>query len=301
MRRREFIAGLGGTVAWPLAATAQQPRLPVMGYLNSGSPAESAYLVAAFNQGLNEAGFTDGRNVVIEYSWARGQNDRLPDLAADLVRRQVAVIAASGGTTPALAAKAATGTTPIVFVVGGDPVDDGLVASMNRPNANLTGVTVFSGVLGSKRLELLHELVPKNAAIGLLANPTTFDSELRIVQAAASVIGREVRILNIRTDSDIDFAFATLVEQHIGGLLVQGEAFFTTRRDRLVLLTTRHVFAWREFATVGGLMSYGTNLSTSYRMAGTSANGPISSRRWCLQPDGLRWFSIPRTCSRSCT
>jgi putative ABC transport system substrate-binding protein len=271
-RRREFITLLGGAAAaWPRAARAQQSAMPVVGFLNSGSPAEWAQLVAAFNQGLSEAGYVEGRNVAIDYRWARGQNDRLPELAADLVRRQVAVIASMGGTTAALVAKAATATIPIVFVIGGDPIDDGLVTSLSRPDANVTGLTVFSTVLGAKRLELLHELVP-TAALAMLANPTTVPFERQIVQAAADKIGRQVRMLNVSTDRELDAAFATILDQRIGGLLVQGEPFLTSRRDQLVLFTTRHaiptVFAWRVFVAAGGLLSYGTSLSASYRLAG---------------------------------
>ena len=276
MERREFITLLGGAaVACPLAAHAQQPALPVIGFLNSGSPADWTRLVAAFNQGLSETGYVEGRNVAIEYRWAHGQNDRLPELAAELVRRQVAVIAALGGTTPALAAKAATATIPIVFVSGNDPVESGLVTSLGRPDANLTGLSVFSSLLGAKRLELLHELVP-TAALAMLANQTTASSassELQIVQAAADKIGRQVRILNVSTDRELDAAFAAILEQRIGGLLVLGEPFLSSRRDQLVLFTTRHaiptVFAWRDFVTAGGLLSYGTNLRASYRLAGT--------------------------------
>jgi putative ABC transport system substrate-binding protein len=273
MRRREFITLLGGAAAtWPLAARAQQRTLPVVGFLNSGWPAEWAQLVAAFNQGLTEAGYVEGRNVAIEYRWARGQNDRLPELATDLVRRRVAVIASMGGTTAALVAKAATATIPIVFVIGGDPIDDGLVTSLARPDANVTGFTVFSTLLGAKRLELLHELVP-TGVLAMLVNPTTVPFERQIVQAAADQIGRQVRMLNVSTDRELDAAFATIIEQRIGGFLVQGEPFLTSRRDQLVLFTTRQaipsVFAWRVFVTSGGLLSYGTSLPASYRQAGT--------------------------------
>jgi putative ABC transport system substrate-binding protein len=243
------------------------------GFLSSGSPAEFAQFVAAFKQGLNDAGFVEGRNMAIEYRWAQGQIRRLPELAADLVHRNVAVIAASGGTSSGLAAKEATATIPIVFVSGGDPVADGLVTSISRPAANVTGFTVFSQVLGAKRLELLRELVPTGTEVGLLVNPTGRNPEADVVQAAADKVGQQVRMLNVSNDREIDAAFATIVKQRIGGLLVTGDPFFTTRRDQLVLLSTRHgiptVFPWREYGIGGGLMSYGTGLRSSYReMAG---------------------------------
>jgi putative ABC transport system substrate-binding protein len=273
MRRRQFIALLVGAAAWPLAARAQQPAKPLIGFLNSGGPAEFADLVAAFNQGLNDLGFVEGRNVRIEYRWARGEFGRLDGLAVDLVHREVAVIAASGGARSALAAKAATAKIPIVFISGGDPVGDGLVTSLSRPAANVTGMTVFSAVLGAKRLELLLELVPTGTAVGMLMNSTGLTSEKDVVQVAADKVGQQVRMLNVSNDRELDAAFATIVEQRIGGLLVTGNAFFTTRRDQLVLLTTRHgiptVFPWREYAIDGGLLSYGTSLRKSYReMAG---------------------------------
>jgi putative tryptophan/tyrosine transport system substrate-binding protein len=275
MRRREFIAGLGSAAAWPVVARAQQPALPVVGFLNSGTPAEWAHLVAAFNQGLNETGFVGGRNVAIEYRWAQGQYDRLPELAADLVRRQMAVIASTGGVNSTLAVQAATASIPIVFVHGTDPVDDGFVTRLSRPDANLTGINMFSTVLTVKRQELLHQLVPTAPFVAMLVNPTasTTRSEVQTVQGAADKIGQQVRILNVSTDRDIDAAFATIVEQRIGGLMVQSDLFLTSRRDLLVLLTTRHaiptIFAHREFVTAGGLMSYGTSLTAAYRLAGT--------------------------------
>jgi ABC-type uncharacterized transport system substrate-binding protein len=273
MQRRSFLTLLGGAAAaWPLAARAQQPAMPVVGFLNSGSPAEWAHLVVAFKQGLNDAGFVEGRTVAIEYRWAMGQYDRLPELAADLVRRPVTVVAATGGSAAARAAKAATTTIPIVFVTGTDPVDDGLVTSLNRPDANLTGVSVFSSLLGAKRLELLHELVPATALVGSLANPTGAGNEPQIVQAAADKLGRQMRTINVSSDRELEAALVTILEQRMGGLLVQSDAFLTSRRDQLILFTTRHaiptVFAWREFVSAGGLMSYGTSLSNSYRLAG---------------------------------
>jgi putative ABC transport system substrate-binding protein len=271
VRRREVITLLGGTAAaWPLPARAQQPAMPVIGFLNSGSAAEWAHLVAAFKEGLNELGFAEGRNVAVEYRWAQGENERLPRLAADLVGRQVAVIAAFGPPA-ALAAKAATTTIPIVFIAGTDPIDLGLVTNFRRPTGNVTGLNVFSEVLTPKRQELLHDLVPAAPLVALLVDPTAAQtrSELLGVQAAANKIGQQVRIFNVSNDREIEAAFATIVDQHIGGLIVQADQFFTVRRDQLVLLTTRHaiptIFGWREFAVTGGLMSYGTSLRAAYR------------------------------------
>jgi putative ABC transport system substrate-binding protein len=244
--------------------------MPVIGFLNSGSAAEWAHLVAAFKEGLNELGFVEGKNVAVEYRWAQGENERLPSLAADLVNRQVAVIAAFGPPA-ALAAKAATATIPIVFSGGTDPIDLGLVTNFRRPTGNLTGFNLFAEVLTPKRQELLHELVPAAPLVAMLVNPTAAQtrSELRNVQAAADRIGQQVRIFNVSSDREIDAALATIVEQRIGGLIVQTDQFFTIQRDQLVLLTTRHaiptIFGWREFAVAGGLMSYGTSLRAAYR------------------------------------
>jgi putative tryptophan/tyrosine transport system substrate-binding protein len=277
MRRREFIGLLGGAAAWPTSARAQQPALPVIGFLNPGSPAEWAHLVAAFKDGLADAGYVDGRNVAIEYRWGGDRYDRLPEMATDLVRRQVALIFTAGGPSTALAAKAATSSIPIVFVSGTDPVDAGFVSNLSRPDANLTGVHVLTTVLSAKRQELLHELVPSAAMVAMLVNPSSAQTrfEMSEVLAAADKIGQRVRILTASNDSEVDAAFTTIVEQRIGGLLVQGDVFFTSRRDQLVLLTTRHaiptVFAWREFVTSGGLMSYGASLRMGYRLAGTYA------------------------------
>jgi putative ABC transport system substrate-binding protein len=273
MRRREFIAGVGSAAAWPLAARAQQRAVPVIGFLNSGSPTQFAPLVAAFKQGLSDAGFIEGRNVTVEYRWAMGQYGLLSGLANDLVSHDVNVIAASGGTSSALAAKAATTTIPIVFIGGGDPVGDGLVTSLNRPIANVTGLTVFSAALGVKRLELLREMVPTGTVVGILVNPAAKTSEQDLVQAAGEKVGQHIHVLNVSNDRELDKAFATIVEQRIGGLLVSGDSLFTSRRDQIVLLTTRHaiptIFPWREYVTGGGLLSYGTSLRHSYQeMAG---------------------------------
>jgi putative ABC transport system substrate-binding protein len=277
LTRRDFITLFGGAAAWPVAARAQQPGLPVIGFLNPGSPAEWADLLATFKGGLADAGYTEGRNVAIEYRWGGDRYDRLPEMAADLVRRQVTLIVTAGGPGTALAAKSATSSIPIVFVSGTDPVDAGLVSNLSRPDANLTGVHVLTTLLSAKRQELLHELIPAAAVVAMLANPSSAQTrfELSEVQATANKIGQQVRMLTASTDSEVDAAFATIVEQQIKGLLVQGDVFFTSRRDQLVLLTTRHaiptIFAWREFVTAGGLMSYGASLRAGYRLAGTYA------------------------------
>jgi len=278
MKRREFITLLGGGAAiWPLRARGQQPAIPVIGFLNPGSPTEWAHRVAAFKDGLAEAGYVEGRNVAIEYRWGGDRYDRLPEMAADLVRRQVAVIVTAGGPDTASAAKDATSSIPIVFVTGTDPVDSGFVTSLSRPNANLTGVHILTVLLSAKRQELLHEVVPSAAAVAMLVNRSNAQNrfELPNVQAAATKIGQPVRMLTASTDGEIDAAIATIVEQRIGGLLVQGDVFFTSRRERLVLLTTRHaiptIFAWREFVTAGGLMSYGADLRAAYRLGGAYA------------------------------
>ena len=277
MRRREFIGLMGGAAAaWPLAARAQQAALPVIGFLSGRGLKDSASDLAAFRQGLNEIGYVEGRNVTIEYRWAEGKFDQLPALTTDLVSRQVAVIVAFG-TTISLAAKAATRTIPIVFFSGADPIAAGLVTSLNRPDSNLTGVNVFSNVLNAKRLQLLRELVPAAVLVGMLVNPTlaTTQSEVLELQTAAEKMGQRIRILNVSADREIDAAFATIVEERIGGLLVQAEPFLTSRRDQLVLWTTRHVvptiFPWREFTTVGGLMSCGTSFTSAFRQVGVYA------------------------------
>jgi putative tryptophan/tyrosine transport system substrate-binding protein len=277
VKRREFIRLLGGAAACPITARAQQAAMPVVGFLNSGSAAEWAHLVAAFKEGLNELGYFEGRNVTVDYRWAQGQNDRVSALAADLVARQVAVIVTMGGMTPALAAKAATATIPIAFIAGADPIDSGLVTSISRPTSNVIGVNIFADVLTPKRQELLHELVPTAPIVAMLVNPTAAQtqSELRDVQQAANRLGQQLRVLGASTDRELDAAFATIIDQRIGGLLVQADPFFTGRRDQLVLLTTRHaiptVFAFREFVTAGGLMSYGTSLRAAYRQLGIYA------------------------------
>ena len=274
MRRREFIPFMGGAVvAWPLAARAQ-PALSTIGYLSTRSPGEAKYVTDAFTQGLNEIGYVEGRNLAMEFRWAELQYDRLPALASELVRRPVAVIAAVGGIHSGLAAKAATSTIPIVFVSAGDPVTFGLVASLNRPGANVTGISMITVALAPKRLELLHELVPAPAVIAMLVNPTSpyVEPETKDVMAAARALGRQVRVLNASTGQEIDAAFTTLVQQGAGALLVSGDPFFDSQRDRLIVLAAHHavpaIYQWREFAMIGGLMSYGTSILDAYRQSG---------------------------------
>jgi len=273
-KRREFITLLGGAAAaWPLAARAQQPAMPVIGYLNPGSPESDTPRLTGLRRGLNETGYVEGRNVVIEYRWAGNQADRLPALAADLVRLRVAVIVAAGPPST-FAAKAATTSIPIVFGVGADPVPLGLVASINRPGGNLTGFNAVSGELGAKGLALLHELVPSAAMIGVLENPNNPISELqaRDVVAAAPVIGLKVQILKASTDREIDAAFVSLVQAQTGALLVAGDIFLNSRIEHIVGLAARHalpaMYPLREFVVAGGLMSYGLGLTEEYRQVG---------------------------------
>lgn len=274
MKRREFITLLGGAAAaWPLAARAQQQSTPVVGFLNGASADSYADRVRAFRQGLAETGYLEGRNVAVEYRWADGQYDRLPALATELVRRQVAVIVA-GANAGALASRAATSTIPIVFSIAADPVEVGLVASLNRPGGNLTGVTNLNTELGPKRLELLHELVPAARVIGVLVNPTNRNAETlsRELQAASRTMGLPIQIVHASAENDFDTAFATLSQQQAGGLVIGADAFFNSRSERLAVLTVRHrmpaVFQFREFAAAGGLMSYGGSFTDSYRLAG---------------------------------
>jgi len=273
MKRREFITLLVGAALWPLAARAQQQAMPVVGFLNGSSPNGYGRFLSAFLQGLREAGYVEGRNVAIEYRWAEGQYDRLPALAADLVRRRVDVIAATS--TPAnRVAKEATTTIPIVFTTSSDPVELGLVASLSRPGSNVTGATTLNVEVGSKRLELLHEIVPPAAMIVELVNPNNpnLETQLRNIQAAGHTVGRRILVLSARTQSEIDAAFARLVEQQAGGLLINTDAFFFTQRDQLIALAKRYaipaIFDRREFAEAGGLMSYGGSVTDVYRLAG---------------------------------
>jgi putative tryptophan/tyrosine transport system substrate-binding protein len=276
IRRREFILTLGGAAAWPLAARAQ-PAMPVIGFLNSVSAGPFRQFVDAFRRGLNETGFVEGQNVMIDYRWAEGQYDRLPELAADLVRRNVAVIVATGGSAPALAAKAATATTPIVFIHALDPVKLGFVGSLNRPGGNATGIYLFTAALEPKKLELLHQLVPQAVVIGILANPRNpnVESVSTGLQTAARTLGLQTYVVNAAAEGELAAAFATFVEQRIGALVVAADPFFNARRAELVALAARHaipaIYEWREFATAGGLMSYGTIISDAYRQAGVYA------------------------------
>jgi ABC-type uncharacterized transport system substrate-binding protein len=276
MRRREFITLLGGAAAtWPLAARAQQPAMPVIGFLSSHSADLSVYLVDALRQGLSESGYVDGQNVAIEYRWADGQYDRLPSLAADLVRRDVKIIVATGaGGLAAQAAKKATSTIPIVFSSAVDPIKAGLVASINRPGGNATGFVQFAALLEAKRLQLLHELVPNAAVLGVLLNPANPAAEIqrKDVQAAAQSIGRQVYVATASSEAEFDPAFAGLMQQQIGGLLVAADPFFFSQRGQLIALAARYalpaIYEWREFAADGGLMSYGTRVTDGYRQIG---------------------------------
>jgi putative ABC transport system substrate-binding protein len=274
VRRREFISVLGSAAAWPLAARAQSPSMPVVGFLNAGSPGERVSLVASFRQALSEAGYVEGRNVSIEFRWAENRYDRLPALAADLVERHVAAIATPGSTPAALAAKAATSTIPVVFSIGSDPVSLGLVASLNRPGGNVTGMTFLNSALVAKQFELLHELVPAARLIGLLVNPNFTDAEAMTVdtRAAAQARGQTLVVGKASTESDLEPAFATLVQQRIGALFVPAEPFFFSRRERVAALAARHVvpavYSLREFVAAGGLMSYGASNSEGWRQVG---------------------------------
>ena len=275
IRRREFLATLGGAaVAWPLVARAQQPAMPVIGFIRDGSADANARNVAAFRKGLNETSTIEGQNVTIEYHWPEGHHDRLPALMADLVRRQVAVIATVGN-VPTLAAKAATATIPVVFGVGDDPIRLGLVASLARPGGNLTGINFFNAEVATKRLRLLHDLVPKAVRVAVLLNPanaSATEPQLRIVQEAAPTVGLQIQILNATTIGEIDAAFATLERERSDALFVGGDAFFLSRRAQLVTLTAHGrmpaTFALRDFVEAGGLMSYGTDLGDTFRQVG---------------------------------
>jgi putative ABC transport system substrate-binding protein len=278
MRRREFIAGIGSAVAWPLAARAQQAGKPLIGFLHSASASAFAEHIPAFHKGLNEAGYVDGQNVTVEYRWAEFHNETLPALAADLVRRGAAVIVTPISTPATVAAKAATSTIPIVFVIGADPVKMGLVTSLNRPGGNATGISDIGVQLGAKRLALLHELLPNATRFAALVNPDNpgitepFVAEL---QTAASVIGRKLEIVTASTNSGIDTAFAKLVKMRADAFLISPEALFVARRSQLLTLAARHavpaLYHRREFADAGGLMSYGSSFADQFRQTGIYA------------------------------
>ena len=285
MKRRQFIAGLGVAAAWPVAARAQQPALPVIGFLSSLASSDLNLVVPAFHEGLNGAGLIEGRNIAVEYRWAEGDYQRLPNLAADLVQRKVAVIAAISGTPAALAAKAATTTIPIVFAIGGDPVAPGLVPNLSRPGGNVTGVSFYGTALTTKRLDLARELIGKEHTIGILINPDNPPSvaEGKAVQEAASAVGQPLQILRASTQRQLDDAFARIEQQRIGALLVSPDPFFLNERIKLVVLTARHalptIFADREQTEAGGLMSYGASRRSTYRQAGSYAGRIVKGEK----------------------
>jgi putative tryptophan/tyrosine transport system substrate-binding protein len=276
MRRREFLTLLGGTaIAWPLAARAQPATMPVVGYLHSGSPNAFEHAVGAFRKGLSDTGYVDGQNVTIEYRWAEGHFDRLPQLAADLVRREVAVLVAQGGATSAVAAKAATATIPIVFSSGGDPVALGVVSSLSRPGGNATGVSVLTAALGSKRLEILHQVVPTAGVIAALVNPnnSTIEGQLKDLQDGAHVLGVQLKIFNGSTGAETDAAFVEIVQAGISALVVGSDPVYLDQLNQLVALAARYkisaIHEWRDYVDAGGLMSYGTSLAEAYRQVGS--------------------------------
>jgi putative ABC transport system substrate-binding protein len=274
LKRREFLSLLGAATAWPRAAPGQQPTMPVIGFLSTLSPSNmAANVMNEFRQGLKEAGFVEGQNVKIEYRWAEGHYDRLPALAADLVRRQVAVIAATGGEPSPQVVKAATQTIPVVFMANGDPVAAGLVASLNRPGGNLTGVTIFGMMAAGKRLELLRQLMPKAGTIAYLMNPNNPNREHDNVQAAARSVGQQILVVNADGGREIDTAFGTIAQQRVAALLVASDPLFFDRRDQLIALAARQaipaIYYLRAFSEAGGLLSYGNALTDMYRQVGT--------------------------------
>jgi putative tryptophan/tyrosine transport system substrate-binding protein len=307
MDRRTFIGGVaGGLLAAPLAARAQKPAMPVIGFLCVASPAQWAPYVAAFRKDLNETGYVEGKNVAIEFRWAEGQYDRLPALAADLVRRQVAVLVATGGGDPVLAAKAATSTIPIVFTSGGDPVEIGLVTSLSHPGSNVTGVSIVTVELVAKRLGLLHELVPKATVIAYIVNPNGLNaaaSETRKAQEAARSFGQQLHVLRAGSEQEIDAAFASLRQLRAGALLVGTDAFFNARRDQFVALAVRYaipaMLEGRESVVAGGLMSYGASFPEVYRQAGVYTgkilNGAEPADLPVLQPTKFELVINTRT------
>ena len=286
--RREFVTLLGAAVAWPLGARAQQPAMPVIGFMNVGTPKEDEYLRAAFQQGVSETGYIEGQNVTIEYNWAEGHPDRLPGLAADLVCRRVSVIAATS-TPAALAAKDATATIPIVFETAGDPIKLSLVANLNRPGRNVTGITQLSSELVAKRLGILHDLIPTATTIGLLVNPTDPRAETQTgeMQEAAHALGLQIHVLNASTEGEINTVFAILSQLRLGALLVVTSNLFSRRREQFVTLAARQgvpaIYQYREYVAAGGLISYGTSITDAYRQAGTYAGRILKGEK----PDDL--------------
>jgi putative tryptophan/tyrosine transport system substrate-binding protein len=274
MRRREFITLLGGAAAWPLAARAQQPAMPLIGFLSSRSPEDSSHLVEAFRRGLAEGGFVEGHNVAIEFRWARGQYDLLPAMVADLVSHRVNVLTTAGGEPSALAAKRATSAIPIVFGLGSDPVSAGLVESWNRPGGNATGVTLLTRLMEPKRLGLLRDLVPGVPLIGVFLNPSYpyADRQLQEIEEAARAIDQRIVVAKSATDAELDAAFAALIREGVGALLVCADPFFDTRRDRIVDFARRQrlpaIYQFREYAVAGGLLSYGVSVTDAYRQYG---------------------------------
>jgi putative tryptophan/tyrosine transport system substrate-binding protein len=286
LERRELLTLLGGAAAaWPLAARAQQPAMPVIGYLHSGSAGPYAHLVAAFHQGLKETGTVEGKNVAIEYRWAEGRYDRLSALAADLVGRHVALLVAQGGDPPVLAAKSATATIPIVFTLSSDPIKLGLVASVNRPGGNVTGFWAYTSLLGTKRLELMQQLLPANTSITVLINPDNRNADIDTpeLQDAARTLGQSISFVKARSEAEIDAVFATLGERRAAALLVNTDPFFLARRSQFVSLAARHwvpaIYAQREFVTAGGLISYGASLADGYRQVGIYAGRILKGER----------------------
>jgi putative ABC transport system substrate-binding protein len=274
MRRRSFLSVLGGAAAWPIAALAQQPAMPVVGFLLIASASSTKDETDGFRRGLQEAGYVEGQNVIIEYRWAEAHYDRLPALVADLVHRGVAVIAAGGSAAPGLAAKAATSTIPVVFQTGSDPVKDGLVATMNRPGGNVTGVSRMAVTLEAKRLELLHELVPNATAVAFLVNPKSLRAELQLKQMheAARKLGLSVQVAKASTEQELDVAFARMVQQQVGGLLVSQEPSYAGWRPQIIALAARYgipaTYGQREYAAAGGLMSYDASVADSFHQMG---------------------------------
>jgi putative ABC transport system substrate-binding protein len=294
MRRRAFISLLGGAAAaWPLAARAQQPAMPVIGFLNTRSPQDAAHLATAFRRGLSEHGFVDGQNVTIDFRWADGQYDRLPALAAELVRRSVKVLAATGGDPAALAAKAATSTIPIVFITS-DPVKLGLVASYNRPGGNATGINLLTNTMEPKRLGILRDLMPQASTIAALVDPRfpTAGIQSRDIEEAGHAIGIQTEVFHASTDSEVNAAFQSIAQRRLPALLVSGSPFFDTRRSNLITLAAQYklptIYQFREYAMDGGLMSYGVNITDAYRQVGVYAgrilNGAKPADLPVLQP-----------------